>query len=94
MLMSRTRAYPFLRIGGAIFAGAASAGWVLERLFGVDSNIDMIVNALARHSLPAAIGLFLVSVACRVLSNSGPKLSNTSGGHNTATAIYFPLNPK
>jgi len=67
MLMSRTRAYPVLRIGGAVFAGAASAGWIVQRLFDVDAKVDMIVNAFARHSPLIAVNLFLVSLACRLL---------------------------
>lgn len=51
ILMSRTRAYPVLRIGGAVFAGVASAGWIVQRLFNVDVNVGMLVNAFARHSI-------------------------------------------
>ena len=32
VLLSRTRAYPVLRIGGGLFAGCASTGWIIERL--------------------------------------------------------------
>jgi hypothetical protein len=67
ILMSRTGAYSAFRIGGAIFAGAASAGWVVERLFGVNAGVDLIVNAFAQHSVLIAISLFLVSVALRFL---------------------------
>jgi HupE / UreJ protein len=83
LLMSRTRAYPALRLGGAIFAGAASAGWVAERLFGVDSNVDLIVNVFARHSLLIALSLFLVSLACRLLLSPGlsePVIANRTPG--------------
>jgi hypothetical protein len=64
MLMSRTRAYPILRIGGAAFAGAASVGWIVERLLDVQTPVDTIVNAFARHALLIAVNLFLVSLAC------------------------------
>jgi hypothetical protein len=37
MLMSETRAYPFLRIGGAVFGGAASVRWILERILNVET---------------------------------------------------------
>ena len=50
MLMSRTSAYPALRIGGAVFAGAASLGWMIERLFNVETPVDRIVDSLARHA--------------------------------------------
>ena len=67
ILMSRTGAYSGFRIGGAILAGAASAGWVAERLFGVNAHVDLIVNSVAQHSVLIAISLFLVSVMFRLL---------------------------
>jgi hypothetical protein len=70
MLMSRTRAYPILRIGGALFAGTASLGWITERLLDIQTPVDTIVNAFARHAPLIAVNLFLVSLACRVLVTS------------------------
>jgi hypothetical protein len=67
MLMSRSRAYPILRISGAVFAGFASAGWIVERLFDVPTPVDTIVNAFARHALLIAVNLLAVSLACRLL---------------------------
>jgi HupE / UreJ protein len=65
MLLSRTRAYPVFRIGGAVFAGAASLGWIMERLLSFDNPVDAIMNTFARHSLGIAGALLLVSLACR-----------------------------
>jgi hypothetical protein len=70
VLMSRTRGYPILRIGGALFAGAASLGWMVERLLDVQTPVDTIVNGFARHGLFIAVNLFVVSLACRVLVTS------------------------
>lgn len=70
ILMSRTRAYPVLRTGGALFAGAASVGWMAERLLDIHTPVDTIVNVFARHGLVCAISLFLVSLACKVLLQS------------------------
>jgi hypothetical protein len=67
ILMSRTNAYSVLRIVGATFAGAASAGWVAERLWGVNSGVDVIVNTFARHSIFIAISLLITSVAFTLL---------------------------
>ena len=64
VLMSRTRAYPFLRIGGALFAGIASVGWIAERLLGLRNPVDVVVNNIARHGVWIAAGLFLLSVVC------------------------------
>ena len=65
ILLSRTRAYPILRIGGAVFAGAASVAWIVERLLDIETPVDIIVNALARHAHWIAVALFLISLACR-----------------------------
>ena len=67
LLMSRTRAYSALRIVGAGFAAIAALGWTLERLFNLQLPVDDLVNALARHALWIATGLFLLSLLCRVL---------------------------
>jgi hypothetical protein len=67
MLMSKTRAYPFLRIGGAVFGGATSVGWIFERTLNVETPVDMIVNAFARHALWIAITPLLVSLTYRFL---------------------------
>jgi hypothetical protein len=72
MLMSRTRAYPVIQIGGAVFAGVASLGWIVGRLLDIQTRVDTIVDALAHHALWAGAGLFLVSLACRYLAADGP----------------------
>jgi HupE / UreJ protein len=64
VLMSRTRAYPFLRIGGALFAGVASVGWIAERLLGVHSSVDVVVNCGAHYAGWIAGALLLVSLGC------------------------------
>jgi hypothetical protein len=58
--------YPFLRID-AVFGGAASVGWIFERILNVETPADTIVNAFARHALWIAITILLVSLAFRFL---------------------------
>ncbi len=65
ILMSRTRAYAVFRTGGAILAAAASTGWIAERLLGVNSQVDAVVNAFANHAPLLAVTLFLFSLVCR-----------------------------
>jgi hypothetical protein len=64
VLMSRTRAYPFLRIGGALFAGLASVGWIAERLFDVHNSAAVVVNLVAHCAVWIAGALFLISLGC------------------------------
>jgi HupE / UreJ protein len=64
ILMSRSRAYPFLRIGGAVFAGCASVGWIAERLLGVYTSVDVVVGAVAHYAVWIAGALFLISLGC------------------------------
>ena len=76
ILMSRTRAYPWLRVGGALFAGVASVGWIVERMIGAQGSVDNVVNELAHHSVWIAGGLFLLSVVCWASQNTRSALSN------------------
>jgi len=64
VVMSRTRAYAIVRVGGAVFAGIASGGWIAERLAGLQSSVDIVVNGVALHAAWIAAGLFLASLVC------------------------------
>lgn len=81
ILMSRTPAYSFFRIGGALFAGLASVGWIAERLLGVHTPVDLIVGALAHHAVWIAAALFLVSIVCWRMGNVvDPRAANSTAG--------------
>lgn len=64
VLLSRSRAYSFLRIGGALFAGFASFRWIAERLLSVHSSVDIVVNGIAHWAVWIAGLLFLTSLLC------------------------------
>jgi hypothetical protein len=68
LLLSRTRAYSLLRVSTALFAGLASAGWTIERIAGMQSSVDLIVNSLAHRAAWIAPGLFLASLMCWLFS--------------------------
>jgi len=89
MLMSRTRAYPVIQVGGAVFAGVASLGWIVGRLLDIPTPVDTIVEAIAHHALWAAAGLFLVSLACRYLPAERPY-----GSHRIAQDTLLPNLPE
>jgi hypothetical protein len=72
VLLSCTRVYPMMRIGGALFAGLASLGWIVERVLNVQSSVDVVVNSVARHAPWIAGALFLASLACWSLSDVLP----------------------
>jgi hypothetical protein len=74
LLLSRTPAYAVLRIGGAVFAGIASLGWIAERLLNVPNPVDVIVGAVAYHSALIAAVLFLASLLCWSRTVATPKL--------------------
>jgi hypothetical protein len=67
ILLSRTRAYPFLRIGGAVFAGSASLGWIGERLFDLHNSVDAVVAVVAHYPAWIAGVLFSISLLCWLL---------------------------
>src|SRR5581483_4206055 len=64
LLLSRTRAYSFLRVGGALFGVAASIGWIAERLLNIHSFVDLMVDSVAHQAPWIAGALFLLSVVC------------------------------
>ena len=69
VLLSRTPAYPVVRIGGALFACFAAVGWIAERLLGVHNSIDLIVNTVAQQAVWIAAALFLTSLICFSVRN-------------------------
>jgi hypothetical protein len=69
VVLSRTRAYSVLRISGALFAGCASVGWIIERLLNLHGSVDVIVDSLAHHAVWIAGVLFLISLGCWSLPN-------------------------
>jgi hypothetical protein len=64
LLLSRTRTYALLRIGGAGFAGTAALGWIWERSLNAGNVIDPIVENVAHRSPWIALALFLLSLCC------------------------------
>jgi hypothetical protein len=44
VLMSRTKTYPMIRIGGEVFAGAALIGWIAGRLLNVKTPVDILLH--------------------------------------------------
>jgi hypothetical protein len=75
ILLSRSRAYSTLRISGALFAGFASGGWIAERLLGVHTPVDIVVNSVAHHAIWIAAILFLISLAGWSLTDEQTGLS-------------------
>jgi len=65
IILSRTFAYTAFRFTGALFAGFASLGWIIERLFGVPDFVDVVVDRVAQRGAWIAASLLVVSiVAC------------------------------
>ena len=82
VLLSRTRAYSVVRIGGALFAGLGSVGWIAERLLGVGNSVDFVVDSVAHHAVWIAGVLSLISLICW-------SLRNTLDQQTTATESRF-----
>ncbi len=64
ILLSRSGAYSFVRLGGALFAGFASLGWIAERLLSMHNSVDLVTNSIAHHAGWIAGTLFLLSLIC------------------------------
>jgi hypothetical protein len=62
VILSRTPAYTVLRFSGALFAGFASLGWIAERLLGVHTFVDAVVDGVAHRGAWIATALVVISV--------------------------------
>jgi hypothetical protein len=67
ILLNRTRAYSLVRIGGGVFAGLASLGWIVGGFVGVQNPMDAVLNSAARHGPWLFGALLLFSLACWAL---------------------------
>ncbi len=63
LLLARTRFYPPVRIGGAVFGGVAALTWIGERAFAWPNPFDAWVTALAHHAGWIVAGLAALSLA-------------------------------
>jgi len=64
VLLSRTRGYNVLRVGGALFAGIAAIGWIFERALSLNSSVDEFLSRIAQHGGWITGTLFLISLIC------------------------------
>jgi HupE / UreJ protein len=67
VLLSQTRGYAILRLGGALFAGFASAGWIAERLLNEPMPVDWIVGGVAQRAGWIAGTLMVLGIVSRWL---------------------------
>jgi HupE / UreJ protein len=67
VLLSRTRAYTALRLIGATFAAFASINWTVERLFGLNYSVDLVVDRAAERAQWIAVFLAISSVVVWLL---------------------------
>jgi hypothetical protein len=74
LLLSRSRGYSILRVGGAVFAGIASVGWIVERTLNVSLPVDAVVNGVAHRAVWIAMGLFVASVVLWKKERTSPGL--------------------
>jgi hypothetical protein len=63
LLAARTTAYQYMRITGALLAGIAAAGWMMERCSGKTNIITAAVEYLSQYSIEMMITLAIFAVA-------------------------------
>jgi hypothetical protein len=63
IILSQTPAYNVFRFTGALFAGFASLGWIIERLFDVPDFVDFAVDRVAKRGAWIAALLLVISIA-------------------------------
>lgn len=85
VLLSRTRAYPVLRVGGALFAAFASLCWIAERMLDVNTSVDTVMNVIAHRAVWIAGVLFLISLGCWSVRNRVCKKDAATDGPSQPT---------
>jgi hypothetical protein len=78
VILSRMPIYRVFRFAGAGFAGVAALGWIAERLFNVHTDVDAMVDGVARHGVWLAAALFSASLILRL---NGQSISAVNGNH-------------
>jgi hypothetical protein len=81
LLLSRTRAYFVLRLGGGVLSGLAALAWMVERLLNIRTSIDLVVERAAQQAIWIAAGLLILSLLCRRGSVFG-SLAVIESGHS------------
>jgi hypothetical protein len=57
-----------------LFAGLAALGWIAERLLGLNSPVELLVNSVAHRGGWIAAAAFLLSVVCWLSERQAPNL--------------------
>jgi hypothetical protein len=78
LLLARTRLYAPLRRGGAVFAGVAALGWIVERALHLPNPVEDVVGAIAAHPLVLLASLAGIAVAARVGDGLACELATAS----------------
>ena len=66
LLLSKTPLYRWIRITGALLAGIAALGWIIQRSTGKDNVVTGLVEAAARYGVWCIAGLAAGSLALYV----------------------------
>lgn len=91
LILSRTPAYSAVRFTSALFAACASLGWMVERLFGVNFSMDLMVGGVAQQGPWIAVCLFVISATVHTYFAPRftlPSIVSTELRHPTPTAGY------
>jgi hypothetical protein len=67
LLLARTPAYVSLRVGGALFGGAAALGWISERALKWSNPFEPLVSSLAHRGVFVVTALALASLVATIV---------------------------
>ncbi len=74
MLLVRTPVYPTVRTVGALIAGVAAVGWLLERL-GLPNALGDVANALSPYGVWAIVGLAVLALGATLGQHLRPSVA-------------------
>jgi hypothetical protein len=66
VLLSWTPIYGGIRIAGAVLAGTAAVGWVVERSLNLSLRLTVLVERIAHHAILLGCGLALLAVLATI----------------------------
>ncbi len=83
LLLSRTPAYPVVRVGVAALGAALATAWLANRVGLISANPgEPVANVLVDHPLALALGLGVLALTLAVAPSVGKECHPTDRGHS------------
>ncbi len=72
LILSRSWLYQYVRIGGAIFAGIAAIGWMVQRYVNSGNILASAVEYVSKYAVWLVVALAIVAIASNLITRDKP----------------------